>query len=92
MAVWAFRIIPPSQWTLIFVSDIADMLVFMLQRFKNRTFLSSGRKDENYSNLMEGLKEALYITAVCPLILLVIAVSNSLAHEGIVHNSVRTHF
>jgi len=65
----------------------------MLQRFKNKTLLSSVTKDEN---MVEGLKKALYITAVChcknPLILLVIAVSNSLAHEGIVHNSVRTHF
>jgi len=64
----------------------------MLQRFKNRTFLSSGRKDENYSNVVEGLKETLYITSVChcknSLIMLVIALSNFLAHEGIVHNSV----
>jgi hypothetical protein len=64
------------------VSDIADMLVFMLQRFKDRTFLSSGRKDVNFYNVVEGLKEALYITAVChfkyPLILFAIAVSNSL--------------
>jgi len=69
-----------------------QLCMHMLQRYKNRTFLSSGRKGENYSNVVEGLKVALYITAVClcknPLILLVIAVLNSLAHEGIVHNSV----
>jgi len=54
--------------------------------------LSSGRIDENYSNVVARLKTARYITAVChgkhPLILLFIAISNSLAKEGIVHNSV----
>jgi hypothetical protein len=54
--------------------------------------LSSAGKDENYYNVVVGLQGTLYIIAVrqCknPTILLVIAVSNSLAHEGIVHNSV----
>jgi hypothetical protein len=53
--------------------------------------LSSGRIDENYSDVVARLKEALYITAVCrrnPSILLFISISNSVAQEEIVRKSV----